>query len=212
MKVKVKKEGKKKTYNLIDSWEDVNLETWSKLIDLELGGKGKEATKTLELLSDMPQKLIGEMPLKDVAILMTMLAEMQKQQETELTKVIEIDGVEYGMHPNLSALTLGEFADLESLIKDGLQKNLKEMMAILFRPIIEQKDDVYTIEAYDGDISIRAEEMKKMSAQQVQNVLVFFWTFVTVFLKISPSYLQERAAQIKAQQTETSQKSGHGSE
>jgi hypothetical protein len=212
MKVKVKKEGKKKTYNLIDSWEDVNLETWSKLIDLELGGKGKEATKTLELLSDMPQKLIGEMPLKDVAILMTMLAEMQKQQETELTKVIEIDGVEYGMHPNLSALTLGEFADLESLIKDGLQKNLKEMLAILFRPIIEQKDDVYTIEAYDGDISIRAEEMKKMSAQQVQNVLVFFWTFVTVFLKISPLYLQEQAAQIKAQQTETSQKSGGGSE
>ena len=212
MKLKVNKEGKKKNYKLIDSWSDVNLETWGKLIDLESDGKSTAASKTLELLSDMPNKLIGELPLKDAAMLMAMISEMQKQQDTVLTKVIEIDGVEYGMHPSLDAITLGEYADLESLIKDGLQKNLKEMMAILFRPIIERSGEVYTIEAYDGDITIRAEAMKKMSAEQVQSCLVFFWDFVTVFLSVSPSYLQEREAQMKEQQMETSQKSGGGSE
>jgi len=212
MKVKVNKEGKKKTYKLINSWADVTLETWGKLIDLESGSKATEAAETLELLSEMPKKLIGELPLKDAAILMAMIGEMQKQQDTVLSKVIEIDGVEYGMHPSLDAITLGEFADLESIIKDGLQKNLKEMMAILFRPIIERKDEAYTIEAYDGDITIRAEAMKKMSAEQVQNTLVFFWNFVTVFLTVSQSFLQEVAARMKEQQTETLQKSGDGSE
>ena len=211
MKVKVKKEGKKKTYNLINSWADVNLESWGKLIDLESGSQSTGAVETLELLSDMPKKLITELPLKDAALLMGKLSEMQSEQHTVLSKVIEIDGVEYGMHPNLDDITLGEYADLESLITKGIEKNLKEMMAILFRPIVERSGEVYTIEAYDGDITIRAEAMKKMSAEQVQNVLVFFWDFVTVFLKVSPSFLQEVAQQMKEQQTETLQKSGDGS-
>ena len=33
MKVKIKKKGKQKTYNLIDSWSDVTLEKWLKVID-----------------------------------------------------------------------------------------------------------------------------------------------------------------------------------
>ena len=48
-------------------------------------------------------------------------------------------------------------------------------MAILYRPVTEKgENNVYTIAAYDGNISIRAEEMKKMAAEQVQSALVFF--------------------------------------
>ena len=213
MKVKIKKEGKKETYNLIESWSDVTLEKWIKIIDKETGSKTKEAEETIAALSDIPRELINELPLKDVAIIMSKIADLQSKQETVLKKTFEIEGVEYGMHPNLDELTLGEYADLETFIKNGIENNMPEVMAVLFRPIKEKNGSAYTIAAYDGEIALRAEEMKKMSAEQVQASLFFFSNFARELLTILPSYLMERTQEIKEQlKTEISQNDGDGLE
>ena len=213
MKVKIKtKEGKKETYNTIDSWSDVTLEKFAELTELSKGSKSKEAEETLAALSDMPRKLIKELSLRDVSIILGKMAQLQEEQETILKKIIEIDGVQYGMHPDLSEITLGEYADIETLIKEGIEDNLPELMAVLFRPIVEMKNDVYDIEAYDGKIKIRAETMKKMSAEQVQSALVFFYGFVMVFLQTMRSYSMAQKQEMKTSQMETLQKSGDGSE
>ena len=138
MKVKIKKEGKKETYNLIDSWSDVTLEKWMQVIDAATGSKTKEAEETIAALSDIPKKLVKELPLRDVAIIMGKVAGLQSKQKTLLKKIIEIDGVEYGMHPDLNSITLGEYADIESFIKDGLEKNMPEIMDVLFIPVTEK--------------------------------------------------------------------------
>ena len=197
MKVKIEKDGKKETYKLINSWSEVSLEMWTKIIASETGSKTKEAEEIITSLSDIPKQLVNELAIRDVAIIMGKIAELQSEQGTLLKKVFEIDGVEYGMHPNLDDITLGEYADIESLIKEGLEQNMAELMAVLFRPITERNGSAYTIKAYDGDITLRAEEMKKMSAQQVQSCLVFFWRLGNEFLKITPSVLQERAKEMK---------------
>ena len=197
MKVKIKKEGKGKTYNLIDSWSDVSLSKWMQVIEKETGSKTKEAEETIAAFSDIPKKLIKELALRDVAVIMSKISKLQANQDTVLRKVVEIDGIEYGMHPDLSEITLGEYADIEVFVKEGLEKNMPEIMAVLFRPIIERNGEVYVIEAYDGNIKIRAEVMKKMSAEQVQNVLVFFYHFVTIFMKIMPSFLTELNQEMK---------------
>ena len=212
MKVKIKKEGKKKTYNIINSWSDVTMEKWIKLTTLSEGSKTKEAEETIALLSDIPRKLVKELSLRDVAIIMGKVAELQGEQDTLLKKIIEIDGIEYAMHPNLDDITLGEYADIESFIKDGLEKNLPELMAVLFRPIVEKENDIYSIEAYDGNIKIRAEVMKKMSAEQVQSALVFFYALGMILLEITQSFLVERKQEMETLQTETLQNAGAGSE
>ena len=213
MKVKIKKDGKNETYNLIDSWSDVTLEKWIKVIDAETGSKTEQAEETIAALSDMPKKLVKELALRDVAIIMGKVADLQSKQDTALKKVFEIDGVEYGMHPNLSEITLGEYADIETFIKEGLEKNMPELMSVLFRPVTERNGEVYTIAAYDGNIKIRAEIMKKMSAEQVQSCLVFFWHFVNELYLTLPSYLIQKAEQIVGKlQTEISQNAGAGSE
>tara|TARA_R100001230_G_C5568909_1_gene91217 strand:- start:5 stop:607 length:603 start_codon:yes stop_codon:yes gene_type:complete len=186
MQVKIKKEGKTKNYNIVDSWEDVTLEKFMQLNMEEDVSKTKEVEQTIALLSDLPQKLIKELSLRDVINIFEKLAELQVQENEMLTTTLIIDGVEYGMHPDLSEITLGEYADIETYVKMGLQKHLPEIMAILFRPVVEKEGDVYTIEAYNGDIKIRAEKMKQMNAEQVQKVLVFFWTFVRLLLVILP--------------------------
>ena len=199
MKVKVKKEGKVKEFKLISSWEDVTLEKWLQLIDLQTGTKTEEATETIAALSNIPKQLVKELALSDVAVIMSRIAELQQKQDTKLKKIIEIDGIEYGFHPDLDSITLGEYADLETFIKGGIEKNLPEVMAVLYRPIKEKKNDIYIIDAYDGDIRLRTEEMKKMSAQQVQSALVFFYTLGKELSEILPLYLMEQLKETKTQ-------------
>ena len=113
MKVKVKKEGKVKEFKLINSWEDVTLEKWLQLIDFETGTKTEEATETIAALSNIPKQLVKELALSDVAVIMSRIAQLQQEQDTKLKRIIEIDGVEYGFHPDLDSITLGEYADIE---------------------------------------------------------------------------------------------------
>ena len=199
MKVKIKKQGKTESFNLINSWSDVNLSTWLQLIDFETGTKTEEATETIAALSDIPKKLIKELSLSDVAVIMSKVGELQQEQDTKLKRIIEINGVEYGFHPDLDSISLGEYADIEQFIKNGIDKKLPELMSVLYRPIKLKKNDIYIIDSYDGDIRLRAEEMKQMSAEQVQSALVFFYTLGKVLSEILPLYLMERLKETKTQ-------------
>ena len=214
MKIKVKKGGKVKQFKLINSWSDVTLETWLKLIEFDTGNKAEEAEETIAALSNMPKQLINQLSLRDVAVIMGEVAKLQAGQDSSLKRIIEINGVEYGFHPKLDDITLGEYADLETFIKNGIEKHLPEIMAVLYRPVTEKTDSgVYTIKAYDDSLTIRAEEMKKMSAEQVQGALVFFYRFVNVLSMTSQSSLMETLKEMKEQlQVNPSQKSGDGSE
>ena len=214
MKVKIKKEGKTKQYKLISNWADVTLEKWLKLIEVETGSKTTEALETITALSDIPKQLVRELGIQDVAVIMSKIAELQVEQDSSLKRIIEVEGKEYGFHPSLDDITLGEYADLETFIKNGIENNMPEVMAILYRPITAKGENgVYTIEAYDGNISIRAEEMKKMSAEQVQSSLVFFWGFVNDLSKITQSYSMERLNKMKKElQVNPLPKCGDGSE
>lgn len=199
MKVKIKKKGKTKEFKLISKWEDVTLEKWLKLIDFHKGTKSKEAEETIAALSNIPKDLIKQLELKDVAVIMSKLSELQAKQDSSLKRIVEVNGKRYGFHPDLDSITLGEYADLETMIKNDIEKNMPEVCAILYRPIVEENNDVYTIEAYDGNISIRAEEMKNMSAEQVQSALVFFYHLGKELSLTLPLYLMDQLKEMKMQ-------------
>jgi len=213
MKVKIKKQGKTKEFKLIKSWSDVSLESWLRLIDLETGSKTKEAEETIAALSDIPKQLIKELSIKDVAVIMSRIAELQQKQDSSLKRIVKINEVEYGFHPDLDSITLGEYADIETFIKNGIETQLPELMAVLYRPITEKKNDIYTIAAYDGDIRMRTEEMKQMSAEQVESALRFFFVLGKELSLILPLYLMERLREMNQQLPQNPlPKSGHGSE
>ena len=200
MKIKIKKEGKTKEFKLINSWSDVTLERWLKLIEFQTGSKSKEAEETIAAMSDIPKQLINQLSLKDVAVIMEKISELQAEQNSSLKKIIEIDGVEYGYMPDLDSITLGEYADLETFIKMGIEQHLPEVMAVLYRPVTEKTDSgVYTIEKYGSDLTIRAEQMKKMTAEQVQSALVFFYNFVNASFLTLESFLTQKQKEMKTQ-------------
>ena len=213
MKVNIENNGKKESYSLINSWSDVTLEKWIELQTYEGYSNSKKAEETIVALSTIPRKLLKQLDIKDIAGILGKLAEFQSKANNELVRTFKIDGVEYGFHPDLDSMTLGEYADLETYIGDSAEKNICEIMAILYRPITEKKGDLYKIAAYDGEIRLRAEEMKKMKAEQVRSALVFFWTLVSKFIEITPSYLITKIVETTTQsQQKVSPKNGVGLE
>ena len=169
-------------------------------IKIKQEGQKKEAEETIAAMSDIPKQLINQLSLKDVAVIMEKIAELQAEQNSSLKKIIEIDGVEYGFMPDLDSITLGEYADLETFIKMGIEQHLPEVMAVLYRKVTEKTDSgVYTIEKYGGDLTIRAEQMKKMTAEQVQSALVFFYNFVNASFLTLESFLTMKQKEMKTQ-------------
>ena len=183
MKVKINKEGKEKNYNLIKSWNDVTLDKWVKLISKKEKTKSQEALDTISILSDIPKKVINELAIGDVAILLKKISDLQAKEDTKLKKIIKLDDIEYGFHPNLMQISLGEYADIETYLKNGIENNLTELMAVLYRPITERDGKDYSIEAYGiSDTRMRAKKLEKMKATDVNNALVFFWIFAKELL------------------------------
>ena len=208
MKVKVKKEGKLKTYKIVDSWKDVTLEKWQQLVLGKKKSKTQEAKETIKALSTLPIKLVEEMSLSDVAAIFERLSKLQI--EGKLKKVFEIDEVESGFLPDLDEITLGEWADIEHYIKDGIDKNMHKIMAVLFRPVTSKEGKMYSVQAYK-DGRERAEKFKKkVNAEQVQLSLVFFWNLGNELLTTLPLFLMEKMNKIQAEMNLV--KSGVGSE
>ena len=213
MKVKINKDGKVKEFKLIDKWEDVTIETYSKLMTFTNGTKSSEALETLTELSNIPKELLKQLELKHIVLMLEKLSHLQSQEDTTLKNIIEINGVEYGFMPDLDSISLGMYADIETFIKNGIDKNLPELMAVLYSPIKLKKNDIYIIEPYDGDIRLRAEEMKQMSATQVHSALVFFYHFGSVLLTTLQLSLIEVLQEMKTQlQVNPLQTNGDGSE
>jgi len=211
MKIKVKKKKETKEYKLINSWSEVTLEKWLKLVNYKKKSKSKEALETINTLSNMPKDVIAKLGINDIAAIMNRISKLQENQNTKLKSIIKVEGKEYGFHPSLDDITLGEYADIETFIKNDIEKHLPELMAVLYRPVVEKKNKAYSIESYDGNITIRAETFKKMAAEQVQNALLFFYNFVKELSTIMLLYLAERTkVTSKVLQQKVLQKSGAG--
>ena len=214
MRLRINKDGKESVYTMINSWNDVTLNKWVRLISKKERTNTEEALETISVLSDIPKKIIKELSINDVAAIMSKLAKLQEQANNKLKKIIKIDEIEYGFHPNLEEITLGEYADIETYMKNGLEDNLTKLMAVLYRPITEKDGKNYSIEAYGlSDSRMRAEKFKNMKAENVNSSLVFFWTFVKELSIILPQYLMEHSKMILNKiQGKNLQKSGDGSE
>lgn len=127
--------------------------------------------------------------------------------KTDLIRTFKLNGIEYGFIPNLDKMTFGEFVDLDTIITDT--KNLHKTMAILYRPIVKKKGDLYDIARYTGDED--ADAMLEMPMDVVNGALVFFYSLGKELLKAIPSYLQKQVEeQMTSQELLSLEKNGVG--
>jgi hypothetical protein len=214
MNVNIKKDGKKHRYK-IKEWKDLTLDKWAELIAINKGSNVQEAIENVRVLSDIPKKLIEQLTIKDVAFILEKATVLQ--EEGKLKHKITMHGVDYGFHPNLELISIGEYADIVQRSEERLESNMHNIMAVLYRPILSEDKDNYTIAAYDSEkFEVRAEVFKKMKAKDVNSALVFFWTLGNELLNILPQFLETLQKELRSKMNQhlpilNSLKSGVGS-
>ena len=177
--VKLKIDDKATEFKLPTSWDEVSVAQYSKLmLAIE-----KEGTTEIELMIKSLEALVGidggiltKVPIKMLREAYKQLGELTSNMPSnELSRVVEIDGIEYGIIPDFNELTLGEFVDLDNYLQDNYN-NLNKIFAVLYRPVIERDGNSYNIEPYSlKNISDRRELFNnRLSIDTVYGALVFF--------------------------------------
>jgi hypothetical protein len=116
------------------------------------------------------------------------------QEKTDLVqrfKMTGSDGVtaEFGFIPNLDKITFGEYIDLESYVSDW--DNMHKAMAVMYRPIIGGKKELYQIEPYEGS-DRWSEVMKDAPVNVALGAMVFFYRLGTKLSRYTMNSLLEQ--------------------
>jgi hypothetical protein len=106
-----------------------------------------------------------------------------------LVRRFELEGKQYGFIPDMSKLTVGEYADLETLCKDGVFDVLNKLCSILFREVTSEKLDKYNIKVYDPSPD-REEAMKNLQMDIAVGAVVFFCNTAKELIFTTERYLQ----------------------
>ena len=163
----------KKTITIPEDLYDVTIDQYKRVQAIPEGDELRQVVDTICILCDLTQEEVMGMEKKDILHIGGVLGGIiDKYDESyPVERIIELDQ-RYGFHPNLSRITLAEFADIETLCKDSLDKHLPQVMGILYRPIVEEHGDFYRIEDYDGED--RSEYFKEMKMAHALGAAAFF--------------------------------------
>ena len=100
---------------------------------------------------------------------------LNTEAEQTLTTFINVNDIEYGFHPKLVDMTLGEFVDLETYMKD-INENLHLIMSVLYRPVIAKEEDgTYAIEDYEPNEEVANLFKKELTLKEFNGASVFFY-------------------------------------
>ena len=132
-----------------------------------------------------------------------MLSELFNKKPSLVTK-FKLNGVEYGFHPELDDLLLGEYIDLDNFIGDW--DNMEKAMNVLYRPIIVRLKDKYNIEEYQIENSVN---LLDMPMDAVLSSIFFLWNLGLELSQTMMNYLEEGETEALTQYL-NSQESGDG--
>jgi len=179
MRIKLLNGKKTLNFNIPKTWNELNLgryiRTMKVLRSEEKVNELEKVIRILNCITDIPKKDLYGLDVKSIGKLGAHLTRfLESVPDDELKHFIEVEGVEYGFHPKLVDMTLGEFVDLETFV-ENLEDNLHNILSILYRPVTAKKDDKYRIEDYKPDRE-RAELFKKhLTVGDFNGASVFFY-------------------------------------
>ena len=172
---------------------DITLEQYQKfaLINTEEQDKEFFMFKTIEIFCGVDIALVSKMRLSDAESISNEVLEVL-QQNVPFTNKFELDGVKYGFIPDLQAISLGEFIDLEEgLSKD---KDFHKAASVMFRPIVKEFGELYTIEGYEANTEMH-HVMKQAPVGIISAAIVFFYNIAKELLKASQDFSSQEKAE-----------------
>jgi hypothetical protein len=157
------------------SLADVTVAQYRKIAKLDTTKNHKHwLVDAISIFCNITKEQVRGLSLKDMNKIASKISKLKdaEQHDDALKPKIKFKGKDYGFHPNLSKLTVGEFADIETYCKNGLFENIGSILNILYRPITFEAGDFYQIEDYTGEGDPKKWDTLKMDV--VMGALNFF--------------------------------------
>ena len=151
------------------------------------------SAKIIEIFCKVKLEDVMQIKFNDSEYIVNTLTEMFEQKPNLVTK-FKLNNKEYGFHPQLDDLTLGEYIDLDTFIGDW--ENIEKAMAVLYRPVVNKIKDKYTIEEYKVG---RDAEILDMPMDAVLSSIFFLWNLGLDLSKTMMNYLDKEETQALTQ-------------
>jgi len=184
--------------NVPDGWHQVTLGQFIEIGSLD-PKSANHALMVASILTDVDSEEIKKYDTESFNRIVNALSWSNAlPEEGGFKKVIEIDGVEYGLINRLSELSVGNWMDLEEYLKDFPQ-NIHKVLSILYRPLITAlNDDFRIIEEYESISGANRAEVfyDKMSVADVHGAVLFFCLIGNLSIKNMKTYLENQIFQM----------------
>ena len=169
-----------------ESWADVKLKNYQDYIKALKPYEGSEVyqqvliEKAINHFCELSTEQLNRLPMENYQGLISYMNELHEQGPTlSLVKKFEIGDTKYGFIPSLDHMTYGEYLDLSTYFQD-MWPNMPTIMSILYRPIVEELNETYSIQPYSGT----SEDLEELFANKITMDIV--WGAIGFFL-----YLQK---------------------
>jgi hypothetical protein len=148
------------------------------------------------------------MKKKDLDLIRNQIGEVLSEKPN-LIKTFEFKGREYGFHPKIEDISMGEYVDLDTYLKEPY-KNAEKVLGVLYRPITKKVFGRHSIENYDPEVHDGL-GFQDLSADIFLGCLLFFYRIAT---NLQITFLQSLEKEEKKDMinNQTSQRSGDGME
>ena len=177
------------------SLKDITLRQYKHFLNIQKENKGDKFydAKMIEIFCNMPLSKVILLKLSDSQQIIKLLNDIFDTKPA-LVQRFKLNKIEYGFHPQLDDLTLGEYIDLDTFIGDWDQ--IEKAMNVLYRPIIAKLKDKYTIKDYELGTE---QDLLDMPMDAVMSSIFFLWNLGLELSTIMMNSLdnQENEALIK---------------
>lgn len=178
------------------SLADITIRTWR-----ELSTTTNEFDR-IAILCGIEASEVKRFDMESMDSVSSLLSQLEDPTETQwpLVRNLILSGTAYGFIPNLSDLTVGEYADIEKACQQ-LEEDPTWLMSILYRSVNERHKDFYTVAQYT------AKEPKEPFEDMTMDVVFGAFDF---FLRIGLVFSETSLQSLKEEVRVSSQRNGDG--
>lgn len=175
-----------------NSLDDITLSQYKRFLKIQDQTKNTRLlnAKMIEIFCSTKLEQIMRLKLSDTEEIANFISKMF-EEKPNLVRQFNTNGTNFGFHPQLDDLSLGEYIDLDTYIGDW--DNMERAMNVLYRPINTRLKEQYTIIDYNTDLNPGIMHMP-MSA--VLSAIFFLWNLGLDLSKLMTNSLQESQTEI----------------
>lgn len=184
------------------NWNEVTISEYQEICSITSENDLERSIEIISILTGETSEDIRKCPLSDFYTFLEEVKFVSTSPDADVNKTFMLDGIEYGIIPNLNFISTGEWLDAEQW-KDQPIENMHLYAALLFRPIIFNNNIYYTIEEHKTEgFFERAELFKdRLSVNKIFGAQFFFSVIGLEFMMNLADYSAENRKVKKVKRT-----------